>query len=119
MLEHLTKNNLIKAVPSKEMDERYTAGLLHQSQQHAREAVPPSKEEIEYMASNVEAQTEGGKKEVMLLEGWNGSLLAESFKLPELDIEVERAVWQAENAIKSDSEKDKEVAAAKTKEETK
>jgi hypothetical protein len=119
MLEHLTKNNLIKAMPSQEMDERYAAGLMHGSHDHARDANPPSREEIEYMASNVEAQTEGGKKEVMLLESWNGSLLAESFKLPELDIEVERAVWQAENAIKGDVQKDKDAAALKTKEETK
>ncbi|SMR47589.1 unnamed protein product [Zymoseptoria tritici ST99CH_1A5] len=119
MLEHLTKNNLIKAIPSQEMDERYAAGLLHPSQQHARDADPPSKEEIAYMAKNAEAQTEGGKTEVMLLESWNGSLLAESFKLPELDIEVERAVWQAENAIKGDAQKEKDAAALKTGDQTK
>lgn len=71
------------------------------------------------MAKNAEAQTEGGKTEVMLLESWNGSLLAESFKLPELDIEVERAVWQAENAIKGDAQKEKDAAALKTGDQTK
>lgn len=99
MLQHLTTNKLIKATASTLMDERYAAGLLHKTQTDAG-AVKPSKEEIEYVARDVEVQTDGGKKEVKLLEAWNGSLLAEEFKLPELDIEIERAVWQVEQAMK-------------------
>lgn len=35
----------------------------------------------------------------MLLQGWNGKLLAEEFKLPEMEVEIERAVEQVEAAI--------------------
>lgn len=35
----------------------------------------------------------------MLLQRWNGKLLAEEFKLPEMEVEIERAVEQVEAAI--------------------
>ncbi|KAL9088685.1 MAG: hypothetical protein Q9159_002936 [Coniocarpon cinnabarinum] len=46
-----------------------------------------------------------GEEEVMLLQGWNGKLMAERFKLPGLEVEIERAVEQVENSIhKSEGE---------------
>lgn len=119
MLQHLTNNKLIKATASTQMDERYAAGLLHTTHTDAG-AVTPSKEEIEYIARDVEVQTEGGKKEVKLLESWNGSLIAEGFELPELDIEIERAVWQVEQAMeKSKLEASGNAGVSKTVQETK
>ena len=40
-----------------------------------------------------------GEEEVMLLQGWNGKLIAERFKLPALEIEIERAVEQVQQSI--------------------
>lgn len=98
MLQHLTTNKLIEAVASPQLDERYAAGLLHKTQTEAR-AAKPSQEEIEYIARDVEVQTDGGKEEIKLLESWNGTLIAEGFELPEMEIEIERAAWQVEQAI--------------------
>lgn len=38
----------------------------------------------------------------MLLQGWNGKLLAERLKLPGLEIEIERAVEQVQDSIQKD-----------------
>jgi hypothetical protein len=41
----------------------------------------------------------------MLLQTWNGRVLAEAYELPEMEIEIERAVEQVEKAIKTAKEK--------------
>ena len=43
-----------------------------------------------------------GEEEVMLLQVWNGKLLAERLKLPELEVEIERAVEQVQDSIQKD-----------------
>lgn len=43
-----------------------------------------------------------GEEEVMLLQGWNGKLLAERLKLPGLQVEIERAVEQVQDSIHKD-----------------
>lgn len=86
------------------MDEMYAAGLLHPKREAARDTAGPSKEDIERVAKVIDSQTHGGQEDVMLLQRWNGKLLAEGFKLPEMEIEIERAVEQVESAIKSKEE---------------
>lgn len=52
----------------------------------------------------------------MMLQRWNGKLIAEDFHLPEMEIEIERAVEQVEQAIKQKdelAEEKKEVMEAK------
>lgn len=83
------------------MDEMYAMGLVSPSRQATRNAAIPTQEEIEEVARVVEAQTERGKEDAMLLQKWNGKLLAEGFNLPEMEIEIERAVEQVEKDIKS------------------
>lgn len=51
------------------------------------------------------------EEEIMLLRGWSGRVLAERLELPGLEIEIERAVEQVENALK----KERELAAQATK----
>ena len=41
----------------------------------------------------------------MMLQKWNGKLIAERFQLPEMEVEVERAVEQVEAAIEKDRAK--------------
>lgn len=81
------------------MDELYAAGLLHPNRQASREAPPPTAQDVEKVSKLVESQTQGEQEEVMVLERWNGKLIAERFKLPEMEIEIERAVEQVEKAI--------------------
>ncbi|PIB00017.1 hypothetical protein CB0940_03656 [Cercospora beticola] len=100
LLEHLVTHNHIKIAPSAQMDQLYAAGLISPSREATRGAPQPNTEEIKKIAKVVEAQTQNGTEDAMLLQKWNGKLLAEGFKLPEMEIEIERAVEQVEQAIK-------------------
>lgn len=103
---------------SPQLDAMYTAGLLHPTRQASREAARPSTEDVERVTRVVEAQTNGDAEEVMLLQKWNGKLLAEAFRLPEMEVEIERAVEQVEGSIKSRKELEdekKEVEGVKGK----
>lgn len=53
----------------------------------------------------------------MVLTQENGRKLAEGLDLPELEIELERAIWQVENAIKEKKSYIIGTAAKKAKEE--
>ena len=102
------------------MDEMYTAGLLHPTRAASREAPRPTPAETEQVARVVEAQTRGDKEDVMVLQKWNGKLIAERFKLPEMEIEIERAVEQVEVQIEKDKgelreEKDEVMRATEEK----
>lgn len=81
------------------MDQLYAAGLIAPNRQATRNAPLPTPEQIKQIA---EVATENGKGEAMLLQQWNGKLLAEGFNLPEMEIEIERAVEQVEKAIKEE-----------------
>lgn len=93
----------------------YTAGLLHPSRQASREAAKPSEEDVERVTRVVEAQTHGDTEEVMVLQKWNGKLLAEAFRLPEMEVEIERAVEQVEGAIKTRRELEEEKEEVESK----
>jgi hypothetical protein len=86
-LEALLSRNLVAPTPSKEMDDMYATGLPTNSSRTAS-ANPPLR------------QNEIG--ETMLLKRWNGKLIAETFQLPELEIEISRAVDQVEAMVTSE-----------------
>ena len=46
-------------------------------------------------------------KEKMLLSASSGSIIAESLEMPQIQAEIDRAVWQVERAIKAQEDKDK------------
>lgn len=83
-LEALLSRNLVAPTPSKEMDEMYAAGLPTNGSQPASKNSP--------LPPNEHGET-------MLLKRWNGKLIAEAFKLPELEIEISRAVDQVEAMV--------------------
>ena len=99
MLEHLMRNNLVKQTSSPKLDAMYATGLIHPTRQASREAEKPSEDDIERVSRVVAMQTQGDAEEVMVLQKWNGKLLAEAFKLPEMEVEIERAVEQVEKSI--------------------
>jgi hypothetical protein len=103
-LEFLLKKNLPTPNPSWELDEVYTAGLMYPTREISRAAPRPTKEQAEEVARVVEQQTNGGTEDVMVLQRWNGKLIAEQFKLPDMEVEIERAVEQVENSIKAKEE---------------
>jgi len=77
------------------MDEMYAAGLPADVTQPASNNTPSD-------------QNENG--ETMLLKRWNGKLIAESFKLPELEIEIARAVDQVEAMVKGEVKVEEQTA---------
>jgi hypothetical protein len=77
----------------------YATGLIHPTRQASREAEKPSEDDIERVSRVVAEQTQGDAEEVMVLQKWNGKLLAEAFELPEMEVEIERAVEQVEKSI--------------------
>ena len=90
--------------PSSRLDELYAAGLMNPTRQGTRNAPVPTSNEAKQVAELVNRQTNNGTEDVMLLQGWNGKLIAERFELPEMEVEVERAVEQVEKSIKAKEE---------------
>jgi hypothetical protein len=70
----------------------------------SRVAPRPTREQGEAVVEIIEGQTNGGVEDVMLLQKWNGKILAEEFKLPDMEVEIERAVEQVEQSIKAREE---------------
>lgn len=103
-LEFLLKHNLPTPTPSWALDEVYTAGLMYPTRQLSRAAPKPTPEQADEVASVVHQQTNNDTEDVMVLQRWNGKLIAEQFKLPDMEVEIERAVEQVENSIKSKEE---------------
>jgi hypothetical protein len=102
-LEHILSKNMVTTTACPQMDAKYTSGLRHPSRENSRAAATPTGEETEAVTRMVEAQTDGGKEEVMVLQKWTGKLLAEAYNLPEMEIEIERAVEQVEKELQKDT----------------
>ncbi|GAB7341381.1 hypothetical protein MBLNU457_7637t1 [Dothideomycetes sp. NU457] len=104
-LEHLLDRKMITPTASPTLDQMYAAGLIHPAREVVRGAASPSETDTHEVAVKTLQQTNDDAEEVMLLRGWNGKLLAEKFELPEMEIEIERAVEQVEKSIKEGKEK--------------
>jgi len=103
-LEFLLQHSPPAMNPSPELDEVYAAGLMYPTRAVSRAAPRPTREQAEEVASVVERQTHGGTEDVMVLQRWNGKLIAERFRLPDMEAEIERAVEQVEQSIKAKDE---------------
>lgn len=103
-LEFLLQHKQPVPQPSAELDEVYTAGLMYPSRELSRAAPRPTQEQAAEVARVVEQQTNGGSEDVMVLQRWNGKLIAEQFRLPDMEVEIERAVEQVEQSIKAREE---------------
>jgi hypothetical protein len=42
--------------------------------------------------------------EILLLDRWNSKLITKALEIPELEVELDRAIWQVENALKAQQE---------------
>jgi hypothetical protein len=98
-LQFLVENKLFKTSSSPIMDKLYTAGLLYPTRKESREAPDPTIEQVVQVADSVDQQLDSGADEVMLLKRWNGKLIAEQFNLPDMEVEIERAVEQVEKQV--------------------
>lgn len=107
-LEFLLKHNLPTPAPSATLDQVYTAGLMYPTRALSRVAPNPTPQQAQQVANVVHQQTNNETEDVMVLQRWNGKLIAEQFNLPDMEVEIERAVEQVENAIKSKEKRTEE-----------
>lgn len=115
-LEEMLKENLIRSSPSTKLDNLYTAGLLYSTQGAARSAAVPTSEQSKQFFQTFKKRlgaesspapakgqssnsTNAQAEEVMLLQSWNGKLIAEQLGLPGMQLEIERAVEQVEASL--------------------
>jgi hypothetical protein len=103
-LSHILNHNLLRPHPSPLLDQLYTAGLMHPTRALSRAAPYPTAAQMHAVANTIEKQTNGGDEDVMVLQRWNGKLIAERFELPDMEVEIERAVGQVESGIKATEE---------------
>lgn len=88
-VEYLLENNLIKATPSQILNELYANGKLN------------FKGTTEKPTEDLRLEETDGKEE-MLLHKSDGKAISDALGISELNIELDRAVWQVENALKSE-----------------
>jgi len=55
-----------------------------------------------------------GSNEQMVLHHSNGKRIADALDIPELEIEMDRAVWQVETALKREEQEYKDIKAKET-----
>ena len=103
-LEFLLNHKLLQPSPSSALDELYARGILNSTRETSRAAPTPSLDEIRNVSRTVEEKTANDTEEVMVLQRWNGKLMAEHLQLPEVEVEIERAVEQVEKSIKAKKE---------------
>jgi hypothetical protein len=97
-VEFLLDKKLITPQPSKILDELYSSGKMRFD---ARSAASKTSE-------NSEDTPAGG--ETMVLHKSDGKRIAQALEIPELDVELDRAVWQVEKALKAEKELKQEKA---------
>ncbi|KAF2224720.1 mitochondrial K+-H+ exchange-related-domain-containing protein [Elsinoe ampelina] len=85
---------------SKVLDELYARGFLEGEggKGGGKVRVRVEEAEVERVAREVKDRDAKGE-EVLVLKAWNGQAIAEEFKLPEMEVEIERAVEQVQKAI--------------------
>jgi hypothetical protein len=88
-LEFLLENKLLTAKPSKVLDELYATG----------------KRSLDAGSLSSSGESLDSKQEEkMVLHKSDGKRISEALGIPELDLELDRAVWQVEKALKAEME---------------
>ena len=88
-LQFLLENKLITAKPSKILDELYATG------KRSFDRGP---------TSSPESTSSPLQEEEMVLHKTDGKRISKALDVPELDVELDRAVWQVEKALKAEKE---------------
>ncbi|KAK4158289.1 mitochondrial K+-H+ exchange-related-domain-containing protein [Chaetomidium leptoderma] len=113
-IQFLINNNLLALTPSPVVDAVYA------EQKEVLPSTPkPTTDSSEVLVNNphIFASQDGAQNpdgETMLMSQANGKKMTQALDLPQLEVELERAIWQVEAAIK----KRNATAAAKNPEET-
>jgi hypothetical protein len=72
------------------LDVLYSAGIMTAARDNAILSAP------------LEDTREGESKprETMILQRWNSKVIAQALEVPELEVELDRAIWQVESSLK-------------------
>ena len=97
-VEFLLDKKLITPQPSKILDELYSSGKM--------------RFDFESVSSitSQDSKDTPPDEEIMVLHKSDGKRIAKALEIPELDVELDRAVWQVEKALKSEIDLKQEKA---------
>lgn len=95
-IQFLLKNNLAIPRPSPILDTLYAAGIM----QNVRNGTVISSKTVRGAEASLKAQTLA-ENEYLVLDKWNAALIAKALAVPELEVELERAIWQVESTLKA------------------
>jgi len=113
-VQFLVNNNLLALTPSPVVDEVYA-----QQKEPLPSTPEPTTDSSEELVENADPLSPNGashpNRETMLLSQANGKKMTQALDLPQLEVELERAIWQVETAIKKRSA---EVAAKNSQDAT-
>jgi hypothetical protein len=88
------------------LDELYSAGISHKSEQWQRTHTDLPAEVLSQHNTGGPRRL-GQEKELVLLQQWNIRLIAQSLEVPELHPELERALRQVEKSLEIEKDKEK------------
>ncbi|KAH6687929.1 mitochondrial K+-H+ exchange-related-domain-containing protein [Plectosphaerella plurivora] len=98
-LEFLVKNKLFKLSPSKLLDDIYNP-LLEKGEKMNLKSIEQT--------GSLTSEPEVAADEVVILTQDEGEDIAEALELPELEVEMERAIWQINQAKKQATKREQE-----------
>jgi hypothetical protein len=87
-IQFLLEHHLVNTKPSPVLDVLYSAGIMRAKRDNTLISAPLEGED-----------GESKLRETMVLQGWNSKVIAQALEVPELEVELERAIWQVENSL--------------------
>jgi hypothetical protein len=88
-VQFLLERNLVNIKPSPMLDVLYSAGIMKAARDNPFVSDPSSG-----------PRENESNPERMVLQRWNSRVIAQALDVPELELELERAIWQVENSLK-------------------
>ena len=82
------------------LDTLYSAGIMRAVRDNA--VIHNRKAETTQAENGL--PTFAKEKEALVLNRWNGKLISKALDIPELEVELDRAIWQVETALKGKEE---------------
>lgn len=82
----------------------YTAGLINKRRKETPETPKAIGDDSDFASVQVDRPSEEPVEESLLLQQWNAKLVAEALEIPELQVELERAICQVEESLKAKEE---------------
>jgi len=102
-IQFLLEKNLVIPKPSSVLDALYSPGIVKASR-----VTKDNKPALDATQGTENKSKAGSPEDAMVLDGSNAKPIAEALELPELEAELERAIWQVDNSLKSNEELQKE-----------